>query len=192
MFTRLYQWTLKLAAHRLAAYWLAFIGLIESIFFPIPADMMLAPMCLSRPDKAYRYATILSLASVLGGIVGYALGYFFADAAFSLIASMGKTQTFEAFRETFNRWGIPLVFVAGFSPFPYKIATVGSGLIPIAFPLFFLGSAFSRPIRFFLVAWAIKKGGEPFERLIHRYIEWIGWICLIVVALGAAYLYIRH
>lgn len=192
MFKRLYEWTLHLAQHRLAERWLAFIGFVESIFFPIPADILLAPMCLSRPDKAYRYATILSIASVLGGVLGYMLGYFFADYASQLIASLGKTETLEHFRETFNAWGIPFVFAAGFSPFPYKIATIGAGLIPIAFPLFFIGSALSRPLRFFLVAWAIKKGGKKLERTVHQYAEWLGWFCFILVAAGIAYLYIKH
>ncbi len=161
MFNKLYQWMLNLAGHRLASYWLAFIGFIESIFFPIPADVLLAPMCLSRPEKAYRYAAILSFFS------------------------------FEEFRQTFNQWGIPLVFAAGFSPFPYKIATIGSGLIPIAFPLFFLGSAISRPLRFFLIAWAIKKGGEKLEKTISKYIEWLGWLCIILVVIALIYLYIK-
>lgn len=191
MFRRLYEWTMALAKHRFAERWLAFIGFIESIFFPIPADILLAPMCLGQPEKAYRYATILSVASVMGGVFGYLLGYFFADAAFQLIASLGKAEVFERFQHTFNEWGIPFVFVAGISPFPYKIATVGSGLIPIAFPLFFIGSALSRPLRFFLVAWAIKKGGVKLERTVHRYAEWLGWICLILVALGITYLYIK-
>lgn len=192
MFKRLYEWTLRLSRHHFAARWLAFIGFIESIFFPIPADIMLVPMCLSRPEKAYRYATILSIASVLGGVGGYFLGYFFADAAAELIASLGKTAVFERFRETFNEWGIPFVFVSGFSPFPYKIATIGSGLIPIAFPLFFIGSALSRPLRFFLLAWAIRKGGKKLEQTIHRYVEYLGWICLILVALAIIYLYIKR
>lgn len=191
MFKRIYEWTLQLAHHRLAERWLAFIGFIESIFFPIPADLMLAPMCLAEPNKSYRYATILSIASVAGGIGGYFLGYFFADIAADLIASLGKTHTFEKFQQTFNDWGIPFVFISGFSPFPYKIATIGAGLIPIAFPLFFIGSVLSRPLRFFLIAWAIKKGGEPLERTIHKYVEWLGWICLILVALLVIYLYIR-
>lgn len=191
MFKKLYEWTLKLAHHRLAERWLAFVGFIESIFFPIPADIMLAPMCLANPNKAYRYATVLSIASVAGGVLGYMLGYFFADAAAELIASMGKTEVFDKFRQTFNDWGIPFVFVSGFSPFPYKIATIGSGLIPIAFPLFFIGSVLSRPLRFFLVAWAIKKGGEPLEKTIHRYAEWLGWACFILLALIISYLYIK-
>lgn len=192
MFRRLYEWMLALAQHRLAAYWLAFIGFIESIFFPIPGDIMLAPMCLSRPDKAYRYAAILSFFSVLGGVFGYLLGYFFAAEAAQLMATLGKTEVFDKFRATFNDWGVPFVFASGFSPFPYKVATIGSGLIPIAFPLFFLGSALSRPLRFFLIAWAIKKGGEKLQHTINRYIEWLGWLCFILVALAIAYLYIKH
>ncbi len=190
MFKNIYHWTLSLACHRLAEYWLAFIGFIESIFFPIPADIMLIPMCLSSPDKAYRYAMILSISSVLGGVFGYGIGYFFANEAAILIEELGKTEVFERFRETFNDWGVPFVFISGFSPFPYKIATIGAGLIPIAFPLFFIGSVLSRPLRFFLIAWAIKQGGETLEAQISKYIELLGWICLILVALLISYLYI--
>lgn len=189
MFKNLYQWTLKLAQHRMAEGWLAFIGFIESIFFPIPADIMLAPMCLSRPEKAYRYAAVLSFTSVLGGVFGYMLGYFFANEAAQLIASLGKTEAFDQFRATFNEWGVPFVFISGISPFPYKVATVGSGLIPISFSLFFLGSVLSRPLRFFVVAWAIKKGGATLERTITRYIEWLGWACLALAIVGGLYLY---
>lgn len=192
MFKRLYEWMIRLTRHHFATHWLAFVGFIESIFFPIPADIMLIPMCLSQPQRAYHYATILSVASVLGGVLGYLLGFYFSDMAAELIASLGKTEAFRHFRQTFNDWGIAFVFVSGFSPFPYKVATIGSGLIPIAFPLFFLGSALSRPLRFFLIAWAIKKGGHQLEQTIHRYIEWLGWICFILVALTIAYLYIKH
>ncbi len=192
MFNKLYNWTLKLSQHRLAEAWLAFIGFIESIFFPIPADIMLAPMCLTRPNKAYRYALILSFTSVLGGVLGYSLGYFFAGETAQLISYLGKTETFNQFRETFNEWGIPFVFISGISPFPYKIATIGSGLIPIAFPLFFLGSILSRPLRFFLIAWAIKKGGENLKNNIQRHVEWIGWACLILAILGALWLYFNR
>ncbi|MGY0399481.1 MAG: YqaA family protein [Ostreibacterium sp.] len=192
MFKQLYQWMIRLSCHRFAEYWLAFIGFIESIFFPIPADIILLPMCLSRPEKAYRYAIILSVASVLGGVFGYMIGYFFADMAKEFIVSLGKAETFQRFQQTFNDWGIPFVFISGFSPFPYKVATLGSGLIPIAFPLFFIGSVLSRPLRFFLIAWAIRKGGAKLEHTIHRYAEWLGWGVLILVALGILYLYINH
>lgn len=191
MFRKLYLWTMNLAKHRFAERWLAFIGFIESIFFPIPADIMLIPMCLANPNKAYRYATVLSVFSVAGGVGGYLLGYYFSDAAAELIATLGKAETFDTFRQTFNEWGIPFVFVSGFSPFPYKVATIGAGLIPIAFPLFFIGSVLSRPLRFFLVAWAIKKGGEKLERTINRYVEWLGWFCLILLAVIISYLYIN-
>ena len=192
MFRHLYGWTLQLAKHHFAERWLAFIGFIESIFFPIPSDIMLVAMCLSQPEKSYRFATILSVFSVLGGVFGYLLGYFFADDVANLIAYLGRAESFDKFRETFNRWGISLVFISGFSPFPYKVATIGSGLIPIAFPLFFLGSALSRPLRFFLVAWAIKKGGIKLEKTIRCYVNWLGCVCVILVALAIAYLYISR
>lgn len=192
MFKRLYLWTIALAKHDKAIYWLGFIGFIESIIFPIPADLMLAPMCLARPERAYRYALVLSVSSVLGGILGYALGYYFSDFAQSLIASMGKAQAFVHFREIFNQFGIPFVFIAGFSPFPYKIVTIGAGLIPISFTLFFLGSVISRPLRFFLLAFALKKGGKKLEKTLLKYIEWLGWISLILVASVIAYLYIKR
>ncbi|MPV85227.1 YqaA family protein [Ostreibacterium oceani] len=189
IFTKLYHWTIALTKHRLAETYLAFIGFIESIFFPIPADIMLAPMCLSQPQKAYRYATILSIASIAGGVFGYGIGYFFIEWAEQLVATLHKTETLARYRQAFNDWGIALVFVAGFSPFPYKIATIGSGMIPIAFPLFFIGSVLSRPLRFFLVAWAIRKGGRKLEETIRRYAEWLGWLCVFLVAIIIISLY---
>ncbi len=187
MFRKLYEFVLKLSAHRLAVRYLAIIGFIESIIFPIPADIMLAPMCLKKPEKAYNYAKILSIASVLGGVFGYLIGYFFADFVTQIAANLGKAEKFASFKESFDEWGLLLVFIAGFSPFPYKIITISAGMLKISFPIFFIASAISRSLRFFLIAWAIKKGGAKLEKTISKYVEWLGWACVALVGVGIIY-----
>jgi len=189
MFAQLYQWILRLAGHRFAVYWLGFIGFIEAIIFPIPADIMLAPMCLGKRTHAYRYALVLSICSVAGGICGYYLGHLFTEEVGQFITYLGQEKRFASFRKAFNEWGVALVFASGFSPFPYKVAALSAGIIPIAFPLFLIGSLLSRPLRFFLIAWAITKSGEKLEKIVLRYIEWLGWVCLILLVIIAGYLY---
>ncbi len=187
MFKKLYELVLKLASHRLAVRYLAIIGFFESIIFPIPSDVILVPMCLKERGKSYHYARILSLFSVLGGVFGYLIGYFFTDSVTQIAVNLGKAESFESFKIAFNDWGLILVFVAGFTPFPYKIITISAGMLNVFFPVFLIASAISRPLRFFLVAWAIKKGGEKLEKTIFKYIEWLGWICVVLVIIGFIY-----
>lgn len=184
IFSALYEWTLKWAEHKFAPKILALLTFAESVFFPIPPDVLLAPMVLAKPDKAWSYATLTTIASVFGGVAGYALGfYMFEPWIQPLITEWGKQDTFDQAVAWFNEWGIWVVFIAGFSPVPYKIFTVSAGFLHMAFLPFLVVSAIGRGMRFFLVAGVIHYGGERMEKNLRKWVDVLGWLFvgLIVV-----------
>ncbi len=169
---RLYDWMLSLAERKSAGGWLAGISFAEASFFPIPPDVLLIPLCLGALRKALKFALICSVASVLGGAAGYAIGAFGWDALDQLFYTYvpGFTEEkFDRLTAWFDEWGLPLVLLAGFSPIPYKIFTIASGVLAMNFPLFLLASAASRSARFFLVAALLAKFGEPMKGLIDKH-----------------------
>lgn len=185
IFTVLYEWTLKWAEHKLAPKILAALSFAESVFFPIPPDVLLAPMVLAKPEKAWHYATITTIASVIGGVVGYALGYYmFEPWIVPALESLGYTERFDKVSTWFDEWGVWVVFIAGFSPIPYKLFTVSAGFLQMLFLPFLLASAIGRGMRFFLVAGLIRWGGAPFEKKLKQWVDIIGWglVILIVIA----------
>src|SRR6202008_4002215 len=139
--------------------WLAGISFAESSVFPGPPDVVLAPMVLTRPEKAYTYAAICTAASVAGGILGYAIGYFVSGFAQSLLAFMGHADGLETFREWYAVWGVWVILIKGATPIPYKLVTIASGLAAFNFPVFVLASIVTRGLRFFLVAFVLKRFG---------------------------------
>lgn len=191
MLTRLYHWMLAKAAHPLADRWLAVISFMESSFFPIPPDALLAPMCLARPSRAFYYAFVCSAASVVGALLGYAIGYFLFDTIGEAILGMyGLHDKYAGFADAFNEQGWIIVFLAGFTPLPFKVITIAAGAT--AMPLYILlgASILSRSARFFLVAALLWKFGEPMKRIIDRHfalITTIGGILLVggFFAIGA-------
>jgi len=185
IFSPLYQWTLKWAEHKFAPRILALLTFAESVFFPIPPDVLLAPMVLAKPHKAWSYATITTVSSVIGGIVGYVLGYYMFEPWIQpFITDWGKQEVFDQAVNWFNDWGIWVVFIAGFSPIPYKIFTVSAGFLTMAFLPFILVSAVSRGLRFFLVAGVIYWGGEKMEHKIKQWIDVLGWIVVTVIVVA--------
>ena len=189
LFSSLYIWTLKWSVHRFAPQVLALLTFCESIFFPIPPDALLAPMVLSKPQKAWRYATLTTVASIVGGIVGYWLGHhLFEPVVQPLIHDMGYDARFATVVTWFEHWGIWVVFVAGFSPVPYKLFTVSAGFLQMAFIPFVFASAISRGLRFFMVAGLIKWGGERMESKLRQWIDIIGW-CMVVIILVVYFIY---
>ncbi len=169
MLKRLYQWTLDKAAHDKAPHWLAAISFIESSFFPIPPDVMLAPMCLARPDRAFRYALICTIASVLGALLGYAIGFFLFEQLGRFILDLyGLSEKFDAFSAEFNAQGWIIVLLAGFTPLPFKVITIAAGAT--AMPLYVLiGAAIiARSARFFVVAALLWKFGPPMKAWIDK------------------------
>jgi membrane protein YqaA with SNARE-associated domain len=175
------------SAHRHAERYLAALSFAESSFFPIPPDVMLAPMTLAKPAKGWRYAAITTVASVLGGIAGYAIGWVAIDAVTPLIERLGYLETYVQATSWFERYGFLAILAAGFSPIPYKIFTIAGGALTMFFPGFVLASLLGRGARFFLVAGIIVFGGPRVEPLLRKYVDRIGWasVILIVVAVVA-------
>jgi len=161
------------------------LSFAESSFFPVPPDVMLAPMALAQPDKAFRFALLTTIASVLGGVFGYAIGYFLFD---RLEPWLQTTQYWESYliaQSWFKDWGFWAVFVAGFSPIPYKVFTIAAGAMNMVFLPFVLASAIGRGGRFFLVAMLLAAGGAKLESKLHEYMDRLGWATVALVVIGA-------
>ena len=192
LFAPLYNRVLGWAAHPHAERYLAGMSFAESSFFPIPPDVMLAPMCLADRRRAWRFATVTTVASLLGGILGYALGYFLFDSIEPWLRESKYWSAYLTGREWFDQWGVWAVFVAGFSPVPYKIFTISAGVAVLNFPGFVLASLVGRGARFFLVAGLLVAGGERMAELLPNYIERLGW-GVVALAVGVwAYLSLVH
>lgn len=159
MLRKLYDWVFNLARSRHATKALAAVSFAESSVFPIPPDVMLAPMILARPDRAYFYAGVCTVASVLGGILGYAIGYFLTDVGMMILAWLGKADTFEASKALFQQYGAWVILVKGLTPIPFKLITIASGVFHFNFPLFVLLCVITRGGRFFAEAWVLKTFG---------------------------------
>ncbi len=185
IFSYLYQKTMSWAKHRRAPYFLAGLSFAESSFFPIPPDVMLAPMCLARPERAWFFAGLTTAASVLGGLFGYAIGLF----AFALIEPFLQGSSYwDSYQQAvswFRDWGFWAVFVAGFSPIPYKVFTIAAGALVMPFFPFFLASFVGRGLRFFLVAGLMRWGGTKMQKTLHNYVDHLGWGLVFLVLLGA-------
>lgn len=190
IFSALYVWTLKWAKHKFAPAILSIITFAESVFFPIPPDVLLAPMVLAKPKRAWHLATITTVSSIVGGVVGYFLGYWMFDPWIQpLITEFGYQGKFDIAMDWFATWGVWVVFIAGFSPIPYKLFTVSAGFLHMAFLPFLLASAIGRGLRFFLVAGLIKWGGPAMEKKLRQWVDVLGWGLVAVIIL--AYLALR-
>jgi len=188
LFSSIYTRTLRLAGHQHAQWYLGGVSFIEAIFFLVPVDVLLLPMAMSKPEKAWRYATIATTFSVLGGIGGYLLGYLFSEHIPILFDWLGLEQAQQQAVELFKRWGIWIVFLAGFTPIPYKVFTITAGLFSMAFIPFMIASLIGRASRYFLISGLIKTFGKRIEPFILRYMDAIGWGMLIIaVIVGVIY-----
>jgi len=184
LFSRLYLWTLALAERRAAPAWLGGLSFIEAIFFPIPPDVLLAPLCIARPAQWWRLAAITTLASVVGGLVGYALGALALDAVMPWIEAAGMADKMATAQQWFATWGFWAVFLAGFSPIPFKVFTVTAGALGMNLPLFVLAALVGRGGRFFLVAGLSARLGPRVHPWLKRWLDVIGW-ALVALALAA-------
>jgi membrane protein YqaA with SNARE-associated domain len=164
------------AQHPHAPRYLAGLSFAESSFFPVPPDVMLAPMALANRQRAWQYAALTTIFSVLGGLAGYAIGVFAFEFAQPWIETLGYWEAYLQVRDWFARWGFWAVFLAGFTPIPYKLFTIAAGVIAMALTPFILASLIGRGARFFLVAGLIVWGGERIQRLLVVYIDAIGWV----------------
>lgn len=184
MWLKLYDWVLRLSAHRRAPAWLAGLSVAESSFFPIPVDVMLAPMVMARPERALPLALLTTVASVIGGVIGFFIGLWLLDAAMPLIIDMGYLPAYETARAWFEQWGFWAVFLAGFTPIPYKVFTIAAGAGGMFLPLFVAASLVGRGGRFFLVALLVRWGGPKIEPHLKRYMDQIAWSTLAILVLG--------
>ena len=167
MLKSLYDWTMTLAGHRHALWALAAVSFIESSIFPIPPDVLLIPLVLAAPTRAWRIALVCTVASVLGGLAGYGIGYFlFEQVGRPILDLYGYGPKFANFQETYNEWGAWAVFIAGVTPFPYKVITILSGVTGLDPVIFTVSSVFARGLRFFIVAALLWRFGEPIRQFI--------------------------
>jgi membrane protein YqaA with SNARE-associated domain len=181
LFAPLYKKVMHWSRHRFADRYLFGLSFAESSFFPIPPDVMLAPMSLAKPQKAMYYAFITTIASVLGGALGYLIGMGFYEWIQPLIEDGGRwAHKYQITRQWFTEWGIWAVFIAGFSPIPYKIFTITAGILQMQFIPFMLASLIGRGARFYLVAFLMKIGGAKMEQKLEKYIDIIGWVVIIL------------
>ncbi|WP_149538599.1 YqaA family protein [Siccirubricoccus phaeus] len=185
MLRRLYDLVLRLAGHPRAPSWLAVVSFAESSVFPIPPDAMLIPMCLAKPDRAYRYALICTIASVLGGILGYAIGYFLFEAlAEPVLRAYGHADALIRFQGWYDRWGALVILIKGLTPIPYKIVTIASGAALFSFPIFLAASIVTRGARFFLLAWLLRRFGPPIQGFIEQRLTLVTTAAAAGIVLG--------
>ncbi len=185
LFSSMYERAMRWAVHRHAQWYLVTLSFTESSFFPVPPDVMLAPMVLADNKKAWRYAAITTVASVAGGMLGYLIGYLAFDAIEPWLLESKYNGYYQQAVDWFEQWGIWAILIAGFSPIPYKVFTIAAGATSMLFLPFVLASIVGRGARFFLVASLIVWGGRRMERAIKKYVDWLGWalVGLIVVVL---------
>ena len=181
MLRRLYDWAMGLAESRHAPAGLFAVSFAESSFFPIPPDVMLAPMVLAKPQKAYFYAALCTLASVLGGIAGYAIGYFLTPVGHWLLALMGHAEGDAQFRAWFDQWGLWVILIKGLTPIPYKLVTIAAGLAHFDLFTFIWASVVTRGGRFFLTATLLKYFGPAIRAEVERRLGLYTAIGLVVL-----------
>jgi membrane protein YqaA with SNARE-associated domain len=187
MFRALYDWTLRMAGHRHAIRYMGAVSFAESSFFPIPPDVMVVPMVLARRDQAWLIATVCTISSVLGGILGYFIGMFLYDSVGQwLIRVYGMGEGIETFRETYREWGAWIILIKGFTPIPFKLVTIASGIAEFNFPVFVAAALATRGARFFLIAWLLKRYGASMQEFIERRLTLVGWLFLVALVGGFA------
>ncbi len=187
MLRKLYDWTLSLASGPRAPHALGAVSFIESSFFPIPPDLLLIPMVVANRRKAWFYAAIATVMSVLGGIFGYLIGAFlFHQIAEPILTFYGYMDKFDRFSEIFNAWGWWFVFIAGLTPFPYKVITIAAGVTGLSMPVFVVASIVSRGMRFFAVAGLLYLFGEPIRNFIEKRLGLVFTVFVILLVGGFA------
>jgi membrane protein YqaA with SNARE-associated domain len=178
---RLYDSVMRLSASPKAELWLALVSFAESSVFPAPPDLMLMPMSLARRDRALRYAVICSVASVLGALLGYAIGYYLGD---GLLRLMGMAAKLEAFQDLYAKVGVWVILIKGLTPIPYKLITIASGVAHFDLGVFVAASVATRSARFFLVAVLIKLFGAPVQAFVEKRLTLVTTGFAILVVLG--------
>jgi membrane protein YqaA with SNARE-associated domain len=184
LFSKLYDQVMQWSRHKYAVYWLALVSFTESSCFLIPPDVMLAPMTLAKPEKAWFYAGLTTASSVLGGLLGYVIGMTAFQFIEPWLISLGYMDSYHLAEQWFAQWGFWAIFLAGFTPIPYKIFTIASGVAGMALVPFIIGSLIGRGMRFFLVAGLMRWGGVRLEAVLRTWIDRIGWAMIILLITG--------
>ena len=191
MIRRLYDWTMRAAAHKNAVPSLFTVSFVESSFFPIPPDVMLIPMILAERAKAWYFALVATLGSVLGGVFGYLIGYFLFDVIGQpMLELYGYADKFEKFASQYNEYGAWIVFFFGVTPFPYKVITIASGATGLNMAVFMLASVLSRGLRFFIVAALLYRFGPPIRDFIEKRLGLV--FTVFVVLLFGGFIAIKY
>jgi membrane protein YqaA with SNARE-associated domain len=191
MLKRLYDWTMRLAAGKHAIWALAAVSFIESSVFPLPPDVLLIPMVLADRRHAWRLAAVATVASVAGGFLGYAIGYFAFDAIGQPVLQFyGAMDKYQALKSSFDQWGVWIIIAKGMTPIPYKLITIASGALKFDLLSFALASLISRSLRFFLVAALLWWFGEPIRDFIERRLALV--TTAFLVALVGGFLVLRY
>ena len=192
MIRALYNWTMSLAEHPRAVFALAAIAFIEASVFPIPPDVLLIPMIIAAPQRAWLFAMVATVSSVLGGLAGYMIGAFaFTQVGEPILMALGKADAMATFATRFNEAGFWTVLTAGLTPFPFKVITILSGATAMPLPLFIGSAILARAARFFLVALLLWKFGAPIRVFIEKYLGWVALVGIAVLLggfLGVGYL----
>lgn len=182
MIRRLYDWTMSLSRSPYALWALACVSFIESSFFPIPPDVLMIPMIIAAPRRAFLIAAVATVSSVLGALLGYYIGaVLFETVGAPVLAFYGKDAYFDEFAVTYNAWGAWAVLIAGITPFPFKVITIASGATGLSLPVFILASLLARALRFFVVATLLWRFGAPIQQFIERHLSLV--FCAFVVLL---------
>lgn len=184
LFSVLLDRVLQWSRHPKAPWYLGALSFAESSFFPIPPDVMLAPMVVAQPDKAWRLAALTTITSVAGGLAGFMIGVLAIDAIMPVLADMGYLDIYNHAQAWFVEWGFWAVLAAGFSPIPYKIFTIAAGAMGMLLVPFALASLAGRASRFYLVAALLLWGGKRFETLLRRYVDIVGWVVVALIVVG--------
>jgi len=191
MLRRLYDWAMRMAQHERAPHILFWVAFVESSVFPIPPDIMLIPMVLARRAKAWAYATIATIGSVLGGLAGYAIGYFlFQYVGEPILNVYGYAARFAETADLFRQWGVWILIAKGWTPFPYKVLTIAAGAFKMELLPFVLASIVARAMRFYLVAALLFWFGEPIRDFIERRLSLV--TTAFVVTLVGGFIAIKY
>ena len=191
IFAPLYEKVMLWSKHKHAPFYLYLTAFVESIFWPIPVDIMLAPMALAKRHLAWRFAFGATIFSVLGGAVGYYLGsVLYEPVVLPFIETMGYQGKMLTAQSWFVEWGVMVIFIASFTPIPFKVFTITAGVMGMVFWPFLLTALIGRGLRFFLVAGLMVLGGEKMETKLSKYIDALGWLTIIAAAI--LYFTLKH
>ena len=185
MLRRMYDWTVQLAEKPYALWALAFVSFAESSFFPIPPDVVLAPMAMARPERAWRYAAVCTISSVIGGMAGYMIGSMLFDTVGLWMLNLyGYGAKIEAVKAFYAEWGAYFILVKGLTPIPFKVVTIVSGAMDFNFGLFVLLATITRGARFFLIAGLFNRFGTPIKLFIERNLAAVALGSVAIIVLG--------